>query len=73
MVTTDMLPINVVDGQRFREVIKFIEPGYDIPSRTTITTHVEASYARKKAELKTQLATANVKNRYSYDNPVLVY
>ena len=60
MVTTDMLPINVVDGQGFREVIKYIEPGYNIPSRTTITTHVEASYVRKKAELKTQLATANV-------------
>lgn len=60
MVTTDMLPINVVNGQGFREVIKYIEPGYNIPSRTTITTHVEASYVRKKAELKTQLATANV-------------
>ena len=60
MVTTDMLPINVVDGQGFREVIKYIEPGYNIPSRTTITTRVEASYVRKKAELKTQLATANV-------------
>ena len=37
MITTDLLPINVVDGQGFREVIKYIEPGYDIPSRTTIT------------------------------------
>ena len=43
MVTTDMLPINVVDGQGFREVIQYIAPGYDIPSRTTITTCVEAS------------------------------
>ena len=41
-------------------VIKYIEPGSNIPSRTTITTRVEASYVRKKAELKTQLATANV-------------
>ncbi len=53
MVTTDMLPINVVDRQGFREVIKYIEPGYDIPSRTTITTRVEATYTRKKAKLKT--------------------
>ena len=60
MVTTDLLPINVVDGQGFREVLKYIEPGYKIPSRTTITTRVEASYVRKKAELKIQLATANV-------------
>ena len=52
MISTDLLPINVVDGQGFREVIKYIEPGYNIPSRTTITTRVEASYARKKAELK---------------------
>ena len=52
MITTDLLPINVVDGQGFREVIKYIEPGYNIPSRTTITTRVEASYARKKAEFK---------------------
>ena len=37
MISTDLLPINVVDGQGFREVIKNIEPGYNIPSRTTIT------------------------------------
>lgn len=35
VVTTDMLPINVVDGQGVREVIKYIEPGYNIPDRTT--------------------------------------
>ena len=52
MITTDLLPINVVDGQGFREVIKYIEPGYNIPSRTTSTSRVEASYARKKAEFK---------------------
>ncbi|XP_070404635.1 E3 SUMO-protein ligase ZBED1 [Nothobranchius furzeri] len=60
MVTTDMLPINVVEGQGFQELIKYVEPGYNIPSRTTITTRLEASYAKKKTELRTQLATANM-------------
>jgi len=35
-------------------------PGYNIPSRVTITTRLEARYKNKKAELKTQLAAANV-------------
>ena len=69
IVTTDMLPINVVDGQGFREVIKYIEPGYNIPSRTTITTRMESSYVRKKAELKTKLATANVASQQTVGLP----
>ena len=46
----------------------FIYPRF-IPSRTTITTRVEASYVRKKAELKTQLATANVASQQTVGLP----
>lgn len=60
MVEKDMIPISTVDGEGFRELINFLEPGYRIPSRGTITTCIEARYNERKAELKTQLAMTNV-------------
>lgn len=54
-----MMPINVVDGNGFRELLNFIEPGYRIPSRGTITSRVEARYGEKKDELKAQLRSAD--------------
>uniref|UniRef100_A0AAY5L470 Centromere protein X n=1 Tax=Esox lucius TaxID=8010 RepID=A0AAY5L470_ESOLU len=60
MIEKDMMPISTTDGEGFRELLHYMEPGYDIRSRATITTHLEAPYKNKKAELKTQLAAANV-------------
>ncbi|KAJ8353306.1 hypothetical protein SKAU_G00208730 [Synaphobranchus kaupii] len=60
MVEKDMMPISTVDSEGFRELINFLEPGYRIPSRGTITTRIEARFNESKAELKTQLATTNV-------------
>ena len=60
MIEKDMMPISTTDGEGFRELLHYMEPGYNIPSRATITTHLEARYKNKKAELKTQLAAANV-------------
>ncbi|QQP52124.1 zinc finger BED domain-containing protein 1, partial [Caligus rogercresseyi] len=60
MISMDMLPINVVDGQGFQELIMFIEPGYLIPSRTTFTSLLEVEHAKKKEELKKCLSASNV-------------
>lgn len=60
MIKKDMMPVSTIDGEGFQELIHFMEPGHNIPSRPTITTHLEARYKNKKAELKTQLAAPNV-------------
>ncbi|KAM4557777.1 E3 SUMO-protein ligase ZBED1-like [Odontesthes bonariensis] len=60
MIVKDMLPLSVADGEGFRELMGFIEPGYRIPSRKTFTNRLEQQYAEKKAELKEKLASADV-------------
>ena len=60
MIEKDMMPISTTDGEGFRELMHFMEPGYNIPSRATVTTRLEARYKNKKTELKTQLSAANV-------------
>lgn len=44
MIEKDMMPISTTDGEGFRELIHFMEPGYNIPSRATVTTRLEARY-----------------------------
>ncbi|XP_019115228.1 zinc finger BED domain-containing protein 1 isoform X2 [Larimichthys crocea] len=58
MIERDLMPINTVDGAGFQDLIAFIEPGYKIPSRPSVTSRVEARFEKKKSELKTKLATA---------------
>lgn len=48
MFGKDMLPINVVEGDGFRELIHFIIPDFIIPSRVTITGLLQESYGKKK-------------------------
>lgn len=38
MLEQDMMAINMVDGEGFRELLNYIELGYRVPSRGTITT-----------------------------------
>lgn len=56
MVTKDMLPLNIVDGQGFQELIAYVEPGYNMVSRTTITSRTELRYKEVKSKLKTRLS-----------------
>lgn len=58
MVEKDMMPLNVVDGEGFSELLNYTQPGYRIPSRGTITSHVEKRY-EKKDDLKAQLLSAD--------------
>ncbi len=34
MVARDLRPISIVEGDGFRNLLKFIEPGYRVPSHT---------------------------------------
>lgn len=52
-----MLPLSFVEGDRFKEVLQFLEPDYDIPSRKTITARIEVQYESMVSKLKTTLGT----------------
>ncbi|XP_073729765.1 E3 SUMO-protein ligase ZBED1-like [Misgurnus anguillicaudatus] len=57
MIAKDMLPISVVEGDGFRELINFIQPDYSIPSRGTVTNRLKDQYEQKKEELKMALSS----------------
>lgn len=56
MVVKDILPISVVCGEGFQELLTFIEQNYDIPSRATITRRIKTCFEERKISLKTQLS-----------------
>ena len=51
-IEMDMLPLSIVEGEGFRQLINVLEPAYHIPSRRTITRLVETHYEERKQELK---------------------
>ncbi|KAM3867722.1 E3 SUMO-protein ligase ZBED1-like [Diretmus argenteus] len=59
MIEKDMLPISVVQCQGFIELIKYLEPQYEMPSRDTVTKRIEKHYKVKKEELHVKLARAD--------------
>ena len=38
MVARDLRPVSMVEGNGFRQLINFLDPGYQIPSHTHVTT-----------------------------------
>ncbi|KAJ8346612.1 hypothetical protein SKAU_G00280130 [Synaphobranchus kaupii] len=68
MVEKDMMPISTVDGEGFRELINFLEPGYRIPSRETYIT-VTCHYIEQDWQVKsTVLLTESMFVRNTADN-----
>ncbi|KAK0137429.1 Zinc finger BED domain-containing protein 1 [Merluccius polli] len=57
-IQTDMLPISVVEGKGFGNLMNIMEPAYNIPSRRTVTRLIETQYGERKEELFKKLATA---------------
>lgn len=57
MIEKDLLPIDMVSGQGFKELMKLMEPNFSIPSRQTITSRIEHRFAGKKGELLANLST----------------
>ena len=37
-VARDLRPISTVDGKGFQQLLRFVEPGYNMPSRPYLTT-----------------------------------
>ncbi|XP_067266309.1 E3 SUMO-protein ligase ZBED1-like [Chanodichthys erythropterus] len=57
-IEMDILPLSIVEGNGFRELIHLLEPAYQIPSRRTITRLVEIHYEERKQQLFKELSKA---------------
>ena len=55
MVARDLRPAAVVEGDGFKALMKFIEPGYKAPSATHIATVIRRQYEAAKVALKQKL------------------
>lgn len=57
MIAKDLLPISVVEGHGFRSLMGFLQPGYTVPSRKTVTARLEKLYADSASELRSCLTS----------------
>jgi len=57
MIVKDLRPLSTVEGDGFKSLISFSEPGYNIPGRTFFTFKLRNMYANLKDSLKTSLAS----------------
>uniref|UniRef100_A0A1A8KHC2 BED-type domain-containing protein n=1 Tax=Nothobranchius kuhntae TaxID=321403 RepID=A0A1A8KHC2_NOTKU len=55
MIEKDMMPISVVDGEGFRELLAQIVNGYKMPSAGVVTRFIEGHFHEKTEELRVQL------------------
>ncbi|XP_047218327.1 E3 SUMO-protein ligase ZBED1-like [Girardinichthys multiradiatus] len=60
MMEKDLMPISMVDGKGLRNLMHLMEPSFNISSRATITTRLEARYKKKAADLKVQIRAQSV-------------
>ncbi|XP_014437169.1 calcyclin-binding protein isoform X2 [Pelodiscus sinensis] len=58
MITTDMLPVSVIEGSGFRALMNFVEPEYNVPVRQTITLRLEKCYEACVKSLRQKLDKA---------------
>ena len=56
MVARDLRPAAIVDGEGFKRLLSFLEPGYVIPSSVHLMDVVRRKYAMAKEKLKRILA-----------------
>nr|XP_039260805.1 zinc finger BED domain-containing protein 6-like [Styela clava] len=55
-----MRPINIVEGEHFRDLISNLEPGYEMPGRTFFGKQIETTYSQYKCKLMSILKEQNV-------------
>ena len=44
MIAIDLLPISMVEGAGFRDMMKIVQPEYTVPGRTQMTQRIEKRY-----------------------------
>ena len=57
MLVANMLPMALVESDEFRILFAYIEPQYKPPCRQTMTARIDASAAKRRKEMKDELAT----------------
>jgi hypothetical protein len=57
-ISEDMRPVNIVDGTGFKKFMKVVLPNYVVPSRPTVSKHVDRFYDDKRAEVEKALERA---------------
>lgn len=58
IIVKDLRPISFVDGSAFRELMDFVEPGYNMPHRTYFTGQIQQLYSSLKDKLSQQMQSA---------------
>ena len=53
----DLRPLSVVDGDGFKQLVNYLEPGYKVPSRTHVTNTCHKKLDSIKEKLLATLAT----------------
>lgn len=56
MIAKDLLPIRFVEGEGFKDLMHYVEPQYNVPSRKTVTRRIDALYEKTAASLKDRLS-----------------
>ena len=55
MIAMDMKPIQMVEGEGFRSLMSYLEPGYTIPSRKHFTSTIQHKHILRKEKLKMKM------------------
>ena len=67
MVARDLRPAAIVDGEGFKQLLSFLEPGYVIPSSVHLMDIVRRKYTMAKEKLKRILAENKTKYSLTTD------
>ena len=60
MVARDLRPVSIVEGNGFRQLINYLEPDYQVPSHTHITTVCHRMYQVERDRVKAELHDRHV-------------
>jgi len=59
-IVSDLMPINLAEGENFKKLINELAPGCKIPSRQTITRNIEEKFRSSKVEIRKLLSHASM-------------
>uniref|UniRef100_A0A1X7SFL6 BED-type domain-containing protein n=1 Tax=Amphimedon queenslandica TaxID=400682 RepID=A0A1X7SFL6_AMPQE len=57
MVARDLRPLSLVEGEGFKRLMNYVEPGYTVPSHTHVTTICRRMYSELKEKLILEIAS----------------
>ncbi|KAF3854296.1 hypothetical protein F7725_022351 [Dissostichus mawsoni] len=59
-VVKDVRPLSALSGEGFRDIMKFFEPGYKIPSHATLWSNIMLQYNTVKARISNEMKDKSV-------------